>query len=261
MSGAHGRLPFIDQRRTVLKIAVACVALLAVLAAAVGALRSREDEAAVLRADPERILSNPILLRTAVSNGRPVYERTCAACHGDIGKGDTAMGVPDLTDGKHLYGTGTVAQTEDIVRYGIRARNKRGWNLAVMPAYATAVPDKAQPLPPQTPAQVEALTQYVLALTGRATDLSSVARGRAAYDAAGCWDCHGHDAAGDTAIGAPDLTDDSWLYGGSHDQIYATIARGRAGMSPAFIDKLTPAEIRNVAVYAASLSISPAKPR
>lgn len=234
-------------------------ALLASVAAGGIAVRAHEDQEAVLRADPGRILSDPALRRTALAKGRVVFGDHCASCHGAAGKGNQALGVPDLTDDDHLYGSGTVAQTEDIVRYGIRAYNKRGWNLAIMPAYATALPDPAEPLPPQTPAQVESLTQYLLSFSGRATDPEGARRGRAAYEAAGCWDCHGHDAMGETAIGAPDLADRIWLYGGSHDQIYRTIARGRAGTSPAFIDTLSPAEIRDVAAYAASLA--PANPR
>ncbi|HEX7688267.1 MAG TPA: c-type cytochrome [Burkholderiaceae bacterium] len=229
-------------------------ALLAGLAVAGIEIRSHEDQAAVSRADPGRILSDPALRRIALAKGRVVFGNYCASCHGPAGKGDQALGVPDLTDDDHLYGSGTVAETEDIVRYGIRAHNKRGWNLAIMPAYATAVPDPAEPLPPQTPLQVEDLTQYLLSFTGRATDPGAATRGHAAYEAAGCWDCHGHDAMGEPAIGAPNLTDRIWLYGGSHDQIYRTIARGRAGTSPAFIDTLSPAEIRDVAAYAASLA-------
>jgi cytochrome c oxidase cbb3-type subunit 3 len=234
-------------------VAVASVVSALMLAAA-WAIRTHEIEDAVLRADPEAILFDRGLRRAALEGGHEVYVAHCAACHGREGKGSREMGVPDLTDDDHLYGSGTVAQTEDIVRYGIRAHNKRGWNLAVMPAYASPVPDKAQPLPPQTPARIEELTQYLLAFTGRETDRSAAERGRKTYEAAGCWDCHGHDALGEPAIGAPDLTDPVWLYGGDHDQIARSIARGRAGMSPAFIDKLTPAEIRNVAVYAASLA-------
>lgn len=169
------------------------------------------------------------------------------------------MGTPDLTDHDRLYGTGKVAEIEDIARYGIRAHNKRGWNLAIMPAYASAVPDKAEPLPSQTPSQIEDLTQYLLSFTDRSIDRQAAERGRTAYDKAGCWDCHGRDAGGDASIGAPTLTDDSWLYGGSHDDIYHSIARGRAGMSPAFAKVLTPAQLRNVAVYVATLAPSHAE--
>ncbi|WP_353228727.1 c-type cytochrome [Novosphingobium sp.] len=223
------------------------------VALGVGALQPNA-QSAVLRADPEAILGDPQLRRVALTSGKQVFDTSCASCHGNAGKGDRTLGVPDLTDGDHLYGTGTVSQIEDIARYGIRARNKRGWNLAVMPAYARKMPDAAEPLPPQTPAQIADLTQYILSFTARATDAAAVARGPAAYSAAGCWDCHGRDLGGDPAIGAPTLTDDIWLYGGSADDIRRSISRGRAGISPAFARTLTAAQLRNVAVYVASLA-------
>lgn len=210
----------------------------------------------ILRADPETILGNPALRPTALARGKSVYKAHCASCHGDGGKGDQTLGAPDLTDQDHLYGTGAVAQIEDIARYGIRAGNKRGWNLAVMPAYASKIPDTAEPLPPQTPAQIEDLTQYMLSFTARSTDSAAVDRGHDQYTKAGCWDCHGRDLAGDIAIGAPALTDDIWLYGGSPDAISHTLSRGRAGMSPAFGRVLEAAQLRNVAVYVASLAPS-----
>lgn len=213
-----------------------------------------QSTASVVRADPDAILADPQLRSAALAAGKPVFVQYCAACHGATGKGDKTLGAPDLTDDDHLYGTGTVAQIEDIARYGIRAGNKHGWNLAVMPAYAQKIPDAAEPLPPQSPAQIEGLTQFLLNFTGRATDQAAVARGRDAYTTAGCWDCHGRDLAGDIAIGAPALTDTVWIYGGSPDDIRRTLTRGRAGVSPAFAHTLSAAQLRSVAVYVAALA-------
>jgi len=230
--------------------------LLLVVAVAGNVLRGRATAAAVLRADPEAILADPALRKAALAAGRPVYEQHCASCHGAAGKGDPTLGAPDLTDDDHLYGEGTVSQIEDIARYGIRAGNKRGWNLAVMPAYASRVPDKAEALPPQTPAQIDTLVRFLHSFTTGVDDPALVQRGRDAYTKAGCWDCHGRDLGGDPAIGAPSLTDDVWLYGGRPEDIRRTLERGRAGVSPAFARALTPAQLRNVAVYVASLAPS-----
>ena len=241
------------QRRpwTWLLLAGAAILLVVVLVQ----LRAQRAHAAVLRADPERALADPALRRTAVAGGASVYARACAACHGAAGKGDPRLGVPDLTDDEHLYGEGKVAEIEAIARYGIRAGDTRGWNLASMPAYATARPYKAEPIAPLTPAQVEDQVQFLLAFTGRATDPAAVARGRQAFAGdAGCWDCHGRDAGGDAAIGAPALSDDTWLYGRDHDSLRRSIAGGRAGYSPSFARALTPAELREVAVYVAALA-------
>ena len=132
--------------------------------------RTYQDQSAVLRSDPEILLTRTALRRTALNAGAKVYQSHCAACHGAHGGGDPTLGVPDLTTGRHLYGEGRVAEVEEIVRHGIRSLDKRGFNLAAMPAFATAHPYKGEPLPSLTPLQIENLTQYVLAFSGRATD-------------------------------------------------------------------------------------------
>jgi len=212
-------------------------------------------QAAILRADPDTILADPRLAAFALDRGRNVYRRHCASCHGNAGKADQGFGVPNLTDDDHLYGSGQVSEIEEIARFGIRSGNKRGRNLASMPAYASAHPYALEPLPPQSPQQIEDLTQRLLAFTGRQTDQAAADRGEKLFrTTAGCWDCHEFNASGDPSTGAPTLTDDIWLYGGSHDDIYRSIARGRAGVSPSFERKLSVADLRDVAVYVANLS-------
>ena len=77
----------------------------------------------------------------------------------------------------------------------------------------------------------------------------------------GCWDCHGRDARGDQAIGAPDLTDGKWLRGdGSRRDISRIIREGLRGVSPAFRGRLDPADARAVAAYVASLHHPKEKP-
>ncbi len=232
------------------------IALVAVAALGWSALQMRDGarQAAVLRSDPEEILSQPSLRQVALDHGQAVFQAHCASCHGAGGKGD-AMGVPDLTGREHLYGQGRVAEIEFIARHGIRSGDKRGWNLASMPAYATARPYQNEPLPSLTPGQIEDITQYLLAFTGRETDPAAAGEGGALFGGgAGCYDCHGRNAEGDSSIGAPSLVDHAWLYGnGSHDDIYRTLSIGRAGISPAFDKVLDAADLRDVAVYVASL--------
>jgi len=217
-------------------------------------IHHRSVQAAILRADPDQILGDPNLRDAALASGKSVFDRHCASCHGADGQGNQDRGIPNFTDEDHLYGTGTVSEIEQIARYGIRAYNKRGWTLASMPAYASAIPYASEPLPSQTPKQIEDLTQFLLSFTARSTDAAAALRGKDQYVAAGCWDCHGHSGEGDDAVGAPVLTDNIWLYGGSHDDIHRSIAKGRAGYSPAFAKKLSAAELRTVSVYVASLA-------
>ena len=234
---------------------VAALVILLSLAWSGARLWDGRKQAAVLQSDPEDILSQPALRQVALKLGEPVYQTHCASCHGASGKGDSSQGVPDMTTGEHLYGQGRVAEIEFIARHGIRSADKRGWNLASMPAYASLHPYKNEPLPSLTPGQIEGLTQYLLAFAGRATNPDAAAEGgKLFHAAAGCYDCHGLNAEGDSSIGAPALADHHWIYGaGSHDDIYRTLVAGRAGLSPAFDKVLGAVELRVVAVYAASL--------
>jgi cytochrome c oxidase cbb3-type subunit 3 len=125
-----------------------------------------------------------------------------------------------------------------------------------MPAYATPTPYPREPIAPLSPTDVADVAAWLRALHGSAPDAAAAERGKEIFDGrGGCWDCHGSDASGDTAIGAPNLLDDVWLYGdGSPASIAQSIAYGRRGTMPAFARHLTPAQARAVAAYAASLS-------
>ena len=219
------------------------------------AITARHDRDRLMRADPETILGDPDLARVALSLGRNGFVKHCASCHG-AGNGDPRRGVPDLTDGDSLYGEGHVAEIEAIILHGIRSGDPRGWDLAAMPAYARARPYTREPIAPLLPAQIGDVTQFMMQMRGRESDTAAAVRGKALFKGSGaCWDCHGPDGGGDSAIGAPNLTDDVWLYGdGSPTAIAASIAYGRAGKSPAFARFLSASDARAIAVYVASLS-------
>ncbi|HEX7872536.1 MAG TPA: c-type cytochrome [Sphingobium sp.] len=241
--------------RWALGVAVFLV-LLAVAWTIHGAMVRRQAEA-LIRADPEAILSDPALRATATTLGHTVFEEHCAACHGPAGRGDRGRGAPDLADGDWLYGTGRVAEIEQTVLHGIRSGDARGWNLAYMPAYARAKPYGPEAVEPLRPAGVQDVAAYIRSLhDATGIDPATVARGQAIYAGkGGCWDCHGGDAGGDPAIGAPNLVDDVWLYGdGSQASVAHSIAYGRFGRMPAFAPTLNPMEARAVAAYVASLS-------
>lgn len=211
--------------------------------------------AAIVRADPDMIFATPRLRDIALPIGAAVYRDHCAICHGPAGRGGALDGVPDLRDHDWLYGEGRVSEIEGVVRYGIRSHDSKGWNLASMPAYASARPYAAEPIPPLAPREVGDVVQLLLHYEGRSANSVAVGRGLAVYQKAGCWDCHGPDGFGDTAVGAPNLRDRISLYGGSPATLARTIEQGRHGISPAFASSLSPFQIRAVAVYVASLSI------
>ena len=213
-------------------------------------------EGGLLRADPEGIPGNPGLMQFARGRGGALFEAHCAGCHGARGQGDPARGIPVLSDGDWLYGTGSVSDIEQVVKYGIRSYHPKAWNLAVMPAYATATPsprdDKILPL---SPGNIRDLVEFLFRKQGRGADGAAAARGAELFTRGGCYDCHAADGRGDAAIGAPNLTDAITLYGdGSRAALALSIAYGRHGICPAWVARISPAGIREVALFVYSLS-------
>jgi cytochrome c oxidase cbb3-type subunit 3 len=211
---------------------------------------------ALLRADPNLIPGIAELMQFGTSHGHAVYRASCESCHGPGGKGDPSLGAPNLGDQDWLYANNSPAEIERTIAYGIRSRNPKARNLTAMPAYASATPLPGQELPSLTPPQINDLVEYLVSLSGRQADVAAADRGKILFKVtAGCFDCHADDARGDAAIGAPNLTDQIWLFGdGSRAAVAASIANGHQGVCPAQIDRLSAAEIREVALYVYSLS-------
>jgi cbb3-type cytochrome c oxidase subunit III len=219
--------------------------------AAQAAMRAR-----LMRTDPDAVMQSPELVRYAIAYARPVYEQHCASCHGDHLQGDHRNGVPDLTHPAWLYGEGRLAEIEHTILHGIRAGDPKGWNLADMPAFAKPEPYKRYKIPSLEPGEIRDVIEYILVMGGKPGDREAAARGSKIFAAKGqCFDCHSADAQGDSAIGAPNLIDDIWLYGtGSREDIYDSIARGRSGICPAWGQELGAVTVRALAVlvYAGS---------
>ena len=213
-------------------------------------------EGALLRADPDGIPGDPGLMHFARSRGEALFVARCASCHGTLGQGDPARGIPVLSDGDWLYGTGSVSDIEQIIKYGIRSYHPKAWNLAVMPAYATATPSPRDgKISPLSPGGIRDLVEFLFQKQGRGADSAAAARGAELFTRVGCYDCHAADARGDPAIGAPNLTDGITLYGdGSRAALAMSIAYGRHGSCPAWAARISPAGIREVALYVYSLS-------
>jgi cytochrome c oxidase cbb3-type subunit 3 len=233
------------------------VVMLAFLIGTAVFANSRYVERRLLRADPDSLTADSALLRFAVERGRPLFLVHCAVCHGVSGTGDAGKGVPDLTDHDWLYGGGRVAEIEQIIEYGIRSRNPKAWSLAIMPAYGRPRPNPAdKSIEPLAPSQITDLIEFLFRQKGREADAAAALRGAALYSGdAGCYDCHSPDAKGDAAIGAPNLTDGITLYGdGSREALYLSIAYGRQGVCPAWVKKMSAADIRETAVYVYSIS-------
>jgi len=107
-----------------------------------------------------------------------------------------------------------------------------------------------------SPADMHDVIAYLFKAEGRRAEPAAASRGAAIYAGrGGCYDCHAADAQGDTAIGAPNLSDSIWLYGdGSAQAIFDTLEGGRQGICPAWAGRLKPEDILDVSVFVRTLS-------
>lgn len=178
----------------------------------------------------EELASNP----DAVKIGRRLFLQNCAQCHGSDARGQNG-GFPNLTDDDWLYGGSGAKITETLI-------NGRQ---AAMPAWLDAMGEQG----------IDEVVAHVLSLSGRKVDQALADKGEARF--AVCAACHGPDGKGNQALGAPNLTDNIWLYGGSKRAVTETLTYGRNGVMPAFKDTLGEDKIHVVAAYVYSLSHQP----
>ena len=174
----------------------------------------------------------------AKSGGAAVFRTYCAQCHGAGAAG--AKGYPNLIDDDWIWG-GTPEDIAYSVRHGIRWEADDDTRLSDMPAFGD---DDIL-----TKEQIAQVTDHVLSLSGKAEKSEA---GAAIYEE-NCAACHGDEGKGLVEMGAPNLADAIWLYGGNREAVIATITHSRAGVMPAWSDRLTEAEIRQVAHYVHTL--------
>src|SRR5690625_317605 len=180
--------------------------------------------------DIEDIAKDP----EAIVVGQRLFLNNCAQCHGSDARGSPSF--PNLTDDVWLWG----GEPEDIMETITNGRN------GVMTAHADLM----------TPADASDIAQYVRSLNDLAHDSLRVNAGQRLYDQF-CIACHGADAKGNQALGAPDLTDNTWLYDSSEETIVEGILQGRNNKMPAQKDILTPEQIRVLAAWVWGLSNEP----
>ncbi len=179
----------------------------------------------------EELKDNP----QAIRMGQQVFLNNCSLCHGQTAQG--YYGFPNLSDNDWLYG-----HTGDAIKASI-ANGRMGQ----MPAWEETLGS----------AGVAAVTQYVLQLSGNEHEESTAAQGKVLFGQM-CSACHGADGTGMMALGAPNLTDNIWLYDNPElpleRDITITIAKGRAGNMPAWDPILGPEKVHLLAGYIYSLS-------
>ena len=186
-----------------------------------------EQYANYLKQDVAELATN----KDAIITGSRLFSTYCTQCHGsDAGGGP---GFPNLRDGDWLWG-GDVAQIKQTITNG---------RMGAMPAWGAVLGEDG----------VKNVTAYVMSLSGKKTagDLDA---GKEKFQQL-CVACHGADAKGNIALGAPNLTDQTWLYGGSRRSIEKTIADGRNGRMPTFGDFLGEGKVHLLTAYVYSLSV------
>lgn len=166
----------------------------------------------------------------AITMGQRIFANNCSACHGSDARG--VPGYPDLTDSDWLYGS----SPSEIKRTITSGRT------GMMPPHGAVLGEEG----------LKNVVAYVLSLSGGKASMGDVEAGRDKYML--CAACHGPEGKGNSMMGAPNLTDSVWLYGGSEGQIAKTIKEGRMGVMPAHRDILSPEQIHLVSAYIYSLS-------
>jgi cytochrome c oxidase cbb3-type subunit 3 len=167
----------------------------------------------------------------AMATAKNLYLQNCAQCHGSDGGG--AAGFPNLRNADWQWG----GDADSVVATIANGR------VAAMPPWAAVLGDQG----------VNEVVAYVQKLSGQQADPTLATAGEARFQTV-CAACHGVDGKGNPLLGAPNLTDEIWLYGGDSASIKQTIVDGRAGQMPAWNDKLGEQRVKLLAAYVTNLS-------
>ncbi len=213
-----------------------------------------------------------------LAEGKALYEKKCAVCHGTDGRGDGSAAYllypkpRDLTSGRFkVRSTMNLPTDEDLFRTvtnGLAGTSMPSWaslteqeRLALV-AYVKGLSPAFEDQPAGEPVAIPKPPKRTPGLLGL---------GKKFYKEAGCFDCHGTSGRGDGPA-APTLKDE-WGYsivpydftipgrmkGGSTPRdIYRTLRVGIGGTPmPAYGDSLTPEETWALAYYTLSLAKAP----
>lgn len=194
----------------------------------------------------DAILADERLMETVVQTGGQLYGDNCAACHGTDARG--RIGYPDLTDGDWIWGGGPEA-IEQTIRVGVNTLNPES-RMGQMPAFGRdEVLDRQQ---------VREVAMYVLSLSDPSVstpdNVEQIQSGEEIF-LTNCAACHGENAAGMADMGAPNLADSYWIYGGDLQTIVASVHGGRQGHMPTWDERLTDAQIRILSLYVHALGV------
>lgn len=180
------------------------------------------------------------LLNYAMAGGKFLFAENCAPCHGSGGAG--GPGYPTLVDDEWIWG-GSLDDIHTTIMYGVRNDNPNT-RFNEMPAYGR---DGLL-----TQAEINDVAEYVLSLSGSATDQAAAERGAETFNTQ-CIACHGDGGAGMAMLGGPPLNNAIWLYEGGKEGIVKQLNNPRHGVMPAWVERLDETAIKQLAVYVHSL--------
>ena len=191
-------------------------------------------------ADLAQIAEDPELMSIAFTGGGAAFADNCAPCHGLGGAGQGFY--PTLADDAWLWG-GSLEAIHQTILYGIRSGHPDA-RFNEMPAYGR--------LGMLSREQIGDVADHVLQISGQDHDAAAAERGAVLF-AEQCAACHGEGGEGMADLGAPDLTDQLWLYGGARSDIVQQVHDPRHGVMPAWTGRLDPETIKSLAVYVHAL--------
>ncbi len=199
--------------------------------------------------DFDAIRDNPQLMAIVRESGPALFEDNCAMCHGN--NGDGGKYFPKLNDTSWLWGADPNAILETLA-VGINSAHP-DTRIALMPAFGSSGVLSAE--------TIDSLVLYIQSIsttetsstTETTTTAENINAGQAAYSMY-CAGCHAQDGSGNIEVGAPNLTDDYWIYGGDSVALTATLTDGRSGHMPAWESRLSLSERKILTFYVLSLN-------
>jgi cytochrome c oxidase cbb3-type subunit 3 len=206
----------------------------AVLERSVWTKRIEAEDFAAIRADAG-------LMKVVRETGRTLFGDNCAACHGTNAKG--GKGFPNLTTAAWLWGGGP-EQIAETIRVGVNSGHPNARSSQMLAFGRDQVLKRDE---------IENVVTYVRSLSAPIAAQAKAAEAGRAVFAANCASCHGDAGKGNPELGAPDLTDNIWLYGGDEQSIYMTVWGGRQGHMPTWESRLSALDRKILALYLVDL--------
>lgn len=192
---------------------------------------------ALMNATIEKIKADKELFQFARHKGAMAFARNCTRCHGSEGRG--TPGVPALNDKDWLWG-GDFESIYWTIRYGVRGENDLARQSSMPDFSANKILSEEE---------ATQMAQFVLTLSDN-PDFESPVGEQFSFL---CSTCHGPYGEGYKGFGAPSLSDNTWLYGGTIDDIKSQILAARHGVMPSWENQLPPETVKALAVYVHSL--------